>query len=123
MRLVGPLLLVVGMLGGCAHADGGRAVTVLDGDAHLVQTTQPGRATISLERQSRKSGPKIDAVLTMNFEVGARPWYDGREWHEAGVPECLSGTAHHVEVGVVEARPYKSAPGGATLVWLSCVEI
>ena len=121
LRLIGSALIAVTLLSGCGRTAEGTPVTVIDGTGSLLQGNPTG--LISVEHQQRRTGPFISPAETVNFVVGEVPWFDGQSWHDKGIPGCLTSKGHSVEIGVVEARPYKTAAGGARLVWLSCVPL
>ena len=120
-RLIGSALVVITLLAGCGHTTPGTPVTVIDGTGYLLSGNPT--CAISVEHQQRRTGPYIDPEETVNFVMGEVPWFDGQSWHDKGIPECLNSKGRSVEIGVVEARPYKTAAGGARLVWLSCVPL
>jgi hypothetical protein len=121
LRLIGSALIATTLLAGCGHTAEGTPVTVIDGTGYLLSGHPTG--LISVEHQRRRTGPYILPEETVNFVMGEVPWFDGQSWHDEGIPGCLNAKGHSVEIGVVEARPYKTAVGGARLVWLSCVPL
>jgi len=60
---------------------------------------------------------------TVGFAVGGSPWQrDDGPWHDAG-PSCLTPlrAGQRVQLGVLDADPAGSMPGGPVVVWMRCL--
>jgi len=93
-------------------------VTVLRGTADIVDDSGT-----NIGFHGRKvSGPALHVgAVYGSWDVAGASWFDGRTWHDSGIPACLGGgPAQPVELGVVEAAPNGDAPGRAVVVWLRC---
>jgi hypothetical protein len=114
--VVGLALLLVGR-----GRDGGHEVTVLRGTATGVNDT---RTAIWFDGR-RTAGPRLGKIdEDGGWIVAGATWYDGRSWHDQGTPTCLDGGAQApaIELGVLEARSRKDAPGRGVVVWLKCLD-
>lgn len=111
--------LLVALLGGCSNGDAGERVTVFRGRAALVSNINDETATVAFDVED-ESGPGVDDDLVRSFDVGVADWFDGRTWHEHGIPDCLSKNPVPVSAAFIQVAPEDDAPGSALLAWLRC---
>jgi hypothetical protein len=111
-------LACTGWLAGCSPRSG-TSVTVLRGIATTVDAT---REAIGFTGE-KVAGPALQTVdVEGGWIVAGAQWWDGRSWHDRGPATCLQpGGDVPVELGVLEARPYRDAPGRGVVVWLKCL--
>jgi hypothetical protein len=114
---------VVALLAGCSGDEKpGVDVTVLRGEA---TTVTPNQNAMSFTGK-KVAGPALKKLpVDGSYVVTGASWFDGHTWHDTDPPACLAPGSRRqkVELGIVQVKAYKDAPGHPVVVWLKCLEI